>query len=171
MSKVVVKLRDSLTNTSMLASILLLLGMLTWIQAFPNVKTVRSGVMWHFPTESKGLSALSAMVLTNQKITENLNGAAKQTKKQILLDLKQRKENLAHIYLNVWTVGETIKLTQICVCSRDIDSTRSDNRRNIPRSMKTGSSQFALQEAVNLNNDYKRPQNLLAKHLKELINC
>jgi len=54
-----------------------------------------------FPAESKDLSVSSTMVLTSQEITKNLNGATKQMKKQILLDLKQKKENLAHICSNI----------------------------------------------------------------------
>ena len=138
---------------------------------YPNVKTAGTEVMRHFPAESKNLNVSSAMVLTSWKITKNLDGAVKQMKKQTLLNSKQKKENLAHIHSNVWTVRATIKPTQIYVCSRGINLTRSSNRRSMPRSMKTGSSQFTLWKAVNLNNDYKRPQNLLAKHPKELINC
>jgi len=108
------------------------------------------------------------MVLTSQKITMNLDSAVRWTKKQILLDSKQRKRNYAHIHSNVRTVRATIKPTQICVRSGGIDSTRSGNRRSMLRSMKTGSSWFTLWGAVNLNNDHTKPQNLLAKCLKEL---
>jgi len=66
-----------------------------------NVKTAENGVMQCFLAEFKDLSASSAMVLTSWKITMNLDGAARQMKKQILLNLKQRKGNHAHIHSNV----------------------------------------------------------------------
>ena len=121
-----------------------------------------------FLAESKDPSASSTMVLTSRKITINLDGAVRQTKKQILLDLKQRKGNHAHICSNVQTVGVTTKLTQICVCSKGIDSTRISNRRSMLRSVKTGSSRFTLWRVANFNNNHTKPQNLLAKCLKEL---
>ena len=95
----------------------------------------------------------------------------RQMKKQVHLNLKQRKGNHAHIHSNVWTVGVTTKPTQICVHSRGIDSIRSGNKRSMPRSVKTGSSWFTLWGAANLNNDHTKPQNLLEKYPKELIHC
>jgi len=41
-----------------------------------NVKTAGNGVIRRFLVESKDPSASSAMVLTSQKITINLDGAA-----------------------------------------------------------------------------------------------
>ena len=155
----------------MSASILWLLGVLIWIRVYLNVKTAGNRIMWHFLTESKDPSMSSAMVLTSWKITVNLDGAARQMKKQILLDLKQRKGNHAHICSNVRTVRATTKPTQIYVHSGDIDSTGSGNRRSMLRSVKTGSSWFALQGVANLNNDHTKPQNLLTKCLKELTHC
>ena len=144
MFKVVTKLKDSLTNASMSASTSLLFGVLTWIRVYLNVKTVGNGVIQHFLAGSKDLSVSNAMVLTSWKITANLDGAIKWMKNQILNDLKQRKRNHAHICSNAWIAGVTTKLTQICVCSKGIDSIRSGNRRSMPRSMKTGSNQFTL---------------------------
>ena len=77
-------------------------------------------------------------------------------KKQTPLDLKQRKENHAHTCSSVQTVGETTKPTQISVHSGGIDSTENGSRRNTPRSMKTGSSQFALWGVVKFNNDFAK---------------
>jgi len=57
--------------------------------------------MQHFLAEYKDLSASSVMVSTNQKTITNLDGVARQTKKQTPLNLKQRKGNHAHTYSNV----------------------------------------------------------------------
>jgi len=97
------------------------------------------------------------MVLTSWKITVNLDSAARRMKKQILLDSKQRKRNHAYICSNVQTVMVTTKLTQIYVHSGGIDSIRSGNRRSMLRSVKTGSSRFALWGAVSLKNDHTKP--------------
>jgi len=151
------KAKGLITDTSTLAIILQLLGVLIWIRVYLNVKTARNGVMWCFLAESKNPSALSAMVLTSWKITVNLDSAARRMKKQILLDSKQRKRNHAYICSNVQTVMVTTKLTQIYVHSGGIDSIRSGNRRSMLRSVKTGSSRFALWEAVSLKNDHTKP--------------
>ena len=151
----------------MSASILQLLEMLTWIRVYPNARTAGSGVMWHSLAEYKDLSVSNATVLTNQKTIVNLGGVARQMKKQTLLDSKQRKENHAHTCSSVQTVGETTKLTQISVRSGGIDSIENGSRKNTPRSMKTGSSQFALWGVVKFNNDFAKPQNIFAKCLKE----
>jgi len=68
---------------------------------YPNAKTAGSGVMQHSLAEYKVPSVSSAMVLTNQKIIVNLDGAVRQMKKQTLFDLKQRKGNYVHIRSNV----------------------------------------------------------------------
>ena len=94
------------------------------------------------------------MVLTNWKIIVNLDGITRQIKKQTPLDSKQRKGNYAHTHSNVQTVREIIKLTQINVHSGDIDSTGNGSRKNMLRSMKIGSNQFALWGVVNVKNDF-----------------
>jgi len=109
---------------------------------YSNAKTTGSGVMQHSLAEYKDLSVSNAMVLTNHKTIVNLDGAARQMKKQTPLNLKQRKWNHVHTCSNIQTVRETTKLTQINVRSRGIGSTKSGNRRNTLRSMKIGSSQF-----------------------------
>ena len=155
----------------MSASILRLLGVLTWIWVYPNAKTAGSRVMWHSLAEYKDLSVSNAMVLTNQKTIPNLDGTARQMKKQTPLDLKQKKGNCVHTCSNIWTVGETTKPTQINVHSGDISSTKSGNRRNTLRFMKTESSQFAPWGVSNFNNDFTKPQNIFAKCLKEFTHC
>ena len=112
------------------------------------------------------LSTSNATVLTNRKTITNSGGIAKQMKKQTPLNLKQRKENHAHTCSSVQTVRETTKLTQISIHSGGIGSTENGNKRNILRSMKTGSSQFALWGVVNFNNDFAKPQNIFTKCLK-----
>ena len=96
--------------------------------------------MQHSLAEYKDLSASNTMVLTNWKTIANLDGIARRMKKQTPLDLKQRKGNHVHTCSNVRTVGETTKLTQINVHSGGIGLTKSGNRRNMLRSIKTGSS-------------------------------
>ena len=97
------------------------------------------------------------MVLTNWKIIVNLDGITRQIKKQTPLDSKQRKGNYAHTHSNVQTVREIIKLTLTNVHSRSTISIGNSSRRNMLRSMKTGSSQFALQGAANFHNDCTKP--------------
>ena len=123
--------------------------------------------MQHSLAEYKDLSASNAIVLTNQKTIVNLDGIVRQMKKQTPLNLKQRKWNHVNTCSNIQTVRETTKLTQINVCSGGIGSTKSGNRRNMLRSMKTGSGQFTPWEVSNFNNDFTKPQNIFAKCLKE----
>ena len=111
---------------------------------YPNTKTAGSGAMWHSLAEYKDLSTSSTTVLTNQKTIINLDDVARWTKKQIPIDLKQRKGNCAHTHSNVRTVREITKPTQINVHSEGINSIENSSRRNTLRSMKTGSNQFAL---------------------------
>jgi len=103
------------------------------------------------------------MVLTNWKIIVNLDGITRQMKKQTPLNSKQRKGNHAHTHSNVQTVREITKLTQINVHSGGINSTGNGSRKNMLRSMKTGSNQFALWGVVNVKNDFTKPQNIFAK--------
>jgi len=117
--------------------------------------------------EYKDLSVSNATVLTSWKTIMNLGGVARQTRKQILLDLRQRRVNHVCTHSSVQIVRGTTKLTQISVYSGGIDSTESGSRRNIPRSMKTESNQFTPQRAAIVNNDSAKPQNIFAKCLKE----
>jgi len=93
-----------------------------------------------FCAKYKDLSVSNVTVPTSQKITMNLDGVARQTKKQTHPDLKQRKGSHALIHSNARTAKVITKLIPICIHSGDIDSTRSGNKRNMLRSMKTGSS-------------------------------
>jgi len=60
---------------------------------FLNAKIVGDGVTQLSLAGSKGRSALNIMAPTNRITTANLGGVAKQTRKQILHDLKPRREN------------------------------------------------------------------------------
>ena len=93
-----------------------------------------------FLAESKVSSASSAMALKNPKTTVNLGGAARQTRRQTCLVSRQRRANLAPIRSSALIVGETTKPTPTNALSRDTNSTENGNKRNTPRSVKTGLS-------------------------------
>jgi len=58
-----------------------------------NAKIVGDRVTQLSLAGSKGRSVSNVMAPTNQRTTVNLDGVAKQTRKQILHDLKPRREN------------------------------------------------------------------------------
>ena len=145
----------------MLVGTLLLLEVLTWIQVYPNVRTAGSGVMQHSLTEYKDLNMSNVMVLTSQKTITNLSGIARQMRKGILLNSRQRRKNHVCICSSVQIVRGTTKLTQISIHFGGINSTESGSRRNTPRSMKIGSNQFAPWRVAIVNNDSAKPQNIL----------
>ena len=58
-----------------------------------NAKTVGDGVTQLSLAGSKGRSVSNVMAPTNRRTTTNSDGIAKQTRKQILYDLKPRREN------------------------------------------------------------------------------
>jgi len=72
---------------------LLQLEVPTLILEFLNVKIVGDGNTQLSLAGSKGRSTSNAIAPTNWKTTANLNSVAKPTKRQILHDLKPRKEN------------------------------------------------------------------------------
>ena len=123
--------------------------------------------MLHFHARFKDPSASNATVPTNQKITANSNGAAKQMRNLTYSDLKQRKGSCALTLSNIQTAEAITKLTSTCVHSRGIGSTESGNKRNILRSMKTGPNQFILREMVSSNNNHMKSQSFFAKCLEK----
>ena len=151
----------------MLASILPQLEVLTWTQAYPNVRIAGSGVMWLFLAESKVPSVLSVMALTNPKTTVNLGDVARLMRRWTLLASRQRKANHAHTLSNALIAGRTTKLTPTNVHSGDTNSTENGNKRNMLRSMKTESSQFALQRAANRKYNSEKPQDFFTKCSQE----
>jgi len=72
---------------------LLQLEVLTLILESLNVKIVGDGNTQLSLVGSKGQNTSNAMAPTNRKTTANLGGVAKPMKKQILHNLKPRKEN------------------------------------------------------------------------------
>ena len=109
-----------------------------------NVKIVGDGDTQLSLAESKSRSASNAMAPTNQKTTVNSDGVAKPTKKQILYDLKPRKENHVPIHSSVQIAEVTTKPTLLNARSGNIISIENGNKRNISRSMKIGPNQFTL---------------------------
>jgi len=71
----------------------------------------------------------------------SLDGVARQMKELILLNLKQRKEIHVLTRSSVLIVMEIIKPTLTNVHSGSTISIENGSRRNMLRSMKTGSSQ------------------------------
>jgi len=132
------------TDASMSAGTLRLFGEPIWTLEFPYARIAGNRAMLHFHVKYKNLSALNVTVPISQKITMNLDGAARRMKNLTHPNLKWRKGNYAIIHSNAQTVEVITKLIPICVHSGDINSTGSGNKRNMLRSMKTGSSQFVL---------------------------
>ena len=162
------KLGASSISALTLAGILLLSEGLTWTQACPNAKTAGGGDMQPFLAKSKILSMSSAMVYTNLRTTMNLGGAAKRTRRQTHLISRQRKANHALTRSNALIVGAITKLTPTSAHFRGINSIENGTKRNMPRSMTTGSNQFALWRVASRKCDFEKPQNPFAKHLQEL---
>ena len=85
-------------------------------------------------------------------------------RRQTLLVSRQRKVNHAYTLSSTLIVGGTTKLTPTNSLSGDTDSIENGNKRNMLRSVKTRSSQFALQRAVNRKYDSEKPQDFFTKH-------
>ena len=66
----------------------------------PSVRIARNSSMQLFHAESKGQNASSTRVPTNSNTIDTLLGAARQMRKQIPQDWKQRKENYAYTPLS-----------------------------------------------------------------------
>ena len=139
-----------------------------WIQASYNARIAGNGITQHSCAKYKDLDVLNAMLPTSVKTTANSGDVAKQMKSPTLHNLKQRKGSYVFTHSSVWTAEEITKLIPICICSGDIGSIGSGNKRSMLRSMKTGPSQFVLWRMVNLNYDCEKPQNFFAKHLEKL---
>ena len=105
---------------------------------------------------------------TNRITTANSGGVAKQTKKQILHNLKSRRENYVPTHSSVRTVEATTKLILFDACSGNTVSIENGNKRNISRSMKIGLNQFALQEVANIKYDNTKSQSIFAKCSEKL---
>ena len=114
------------------------------ILEFLNVKIVGDGDTQLSLAGSKSRSASNAMAPTNWKTTANSDGVAKPTKKQILHDLKPKKENYVSIHSSVQIAEVTTKPTLLNARSGNIVSIENGNKRNTSRSVKIGPNQFAL---------------------------
>ena len=117
---------------------------------------------------SKGRSASNIMAPTNWITTANSGGVAKQTKKQILYNLKPRRENHVPTHSSVRTVEVTTKLILFDARSGNTVSIENGNKRNISRSMKIGLNQFALQRVANIKYDDTKSQSIFAKCSEKL---
>jgi len=114
------------------------------ILVFPNAKIVGDGDIQLFHIEHKGPNASSVTALINRKTTTSLAGVVKPTQKQTPLVLKPKRTNHAPTPSNVRIVVVIIKQIQLHVCSGRINLIRNGSKRNIRRSVKTGSSQSIL---------------------------
>ena len=114
------------------------------ILVFPNAKIVGDGDIQFFHVEHKGPNASSVIAFINWKTTASLAGVVKPMRKQTPLISKPKRANHAPIPSNVQIVMVIIKWIQLHVHSGKIDSIRNGSKRNIWRSMKTGSSQAIL---------------------------
>ena len=152
----------------MLVNILQLFEVLTWTPEYHNVKIARNGDTQHSHVGFKVLSISNATDLTNQKTIMNSDSVARQTRRQILHILKQRKESHAHIHSNAPIVRAITKQIQIYIHSEGIDLTGNGIRKSMLRSIKTGSNRFVLSWTVTLNNNFQKSKDFFLKHLKEL---
>ena len=143
----------------------------TWIQASLNARIAGNGVMQPSHAKFKDLGTLNTMVPTSPKTTANLGGVAKWTKNPTLHDLKQIKRSHILTHSSVQTAKEITKLIPTCVHSGDIDSIGNGSKRSTLRSVKTGPNWFVLWRTANLNYDYEKSQNFLAKRLEKLPHC
>ena len=136
-----------------------------------NAKTVGDGVTQLSLAGSKGQSASNVIVPTNQRTTANSDGVAKQTRKQILHDLKPKREIHVPTHSGVWTVEAITKLILFNACFENTISIESGNKRNISRSVKIRLNQFALQEVANIKYDNTKSQSIFTKCLKKFTYC
>ena len=143
MYKVTIMPKCLSTGASMLVGTLWPFKKPIWTQTSLNARIAGNRAMLPFHAEFKDLDMLNAMVPTNPKTTTNSDGVAKWTRSPILLDLKQRKKSHVLIHSSVQTAEEITKQIPICVCSGDIDSIESGNKRSMLRSIKIGPSWFA----------------------------
>ena len=142
-----------------------------WTLEFSNARIAGNRAILCFHAKYKDLSVSNVTVPTSQKITVNLDGAARQTKNQTHPNLKQRKGSHALIHSNAQIAEVITKPIPICIYSGDIDSIESGNKRNMLRSMKIGSSQFVLWGIANLNNDCTKSQSIFTKCSEKLSYC
>ena len=128
-TRVEAKLSASSIGALMLAGISLLLEGRTWTWVCPNAKTAGGGDMQPSLTESKASSVSSAMVHTNPKITKNLGGAAKWTRRRTLHILRLRRVIHALTCSNALIVGVITRLTPTSAHSGGIDSTVNGTKK------------------------------------------
>ena len=152
----------------MLVTISLLSEVPIWTPESLSAKIAGSGDTLHSHAESKVLNVSNATVHISQNTIVNSDGATKPMLSSTCQDWKPRKVSLALTHSNVQIITEIIKLTPTCVCSRGTDSIGNGIRRSMPRSVKTDPNPFVLKWMVYLLNDHQKPQDLFAKHSKEL---
>ena len=121
--------------------------------------------------ESKAPSALSTMVHTNLKTTENLGGTAKRMRRWTLHVSRLRRATHVLIHSDALIVGAITKPTLTSAHSRGIDSTENSTKRSVLRSMKTGSNRFALWRATSSKYDFEKPQYSFTKCSQEPSYC
>ena len=128
-----------------------------------NIKIVGDGAIQLFHVEYKGLNASSVIDLTNQRITVNLAGIAKPTRRPTSLISKLKRASYALTHSNVLTAVASIKQTQPLVCSGKIGLIGTGTKRSTLRSVKTGSSQFIQSGMRTLKHDFWQFKNLFPK--------
>jgi len=104
---------------------------------FPNAKTAGNGGIPLTRAVFKEPNVSNATGLTKQNITENSLGVVRRMLKLILLDLKQKRANLALTPSSVQTAKENTKPTLTIVRSGSIASTGNGTLRSMPRYVKT----------------------------------
>ena len=133
-----------------------------WTLEFLSAKIARSGNILLLHVGFKVQDVSNAMACTRVSITNILHSVINWTSRSILLDSKWNKENLVPTLSNTLTVRMTIKLTPICALSGNTGLIENDTWRNIKKSVKTETDQFALLWVI-IKNNYKTYQYLFSK--------
>jgi len=105
---------------------------------FLNARTAGSRDMQHCHAISREPNVSSRLALTRPRTTVNLHGVVKQTKRSILLVLRQKKVSSVHTCSSAQIVMRITKLTPICTYSESIDSIMSGISKSTMRFVKTG---------------------------------
>ena len=133
--KQILKQRVSLTDSSMLVTLLLLFMVLESAWAFLSVRIVGSGAIQPLGVNCIQPGVFYAMVCTNLSIIEKNHGVVKQMTSYLHQGLLQKMVSLALIHSNASTVKATIKQTATNVLIGKTVSTKSsmvENNRNSP---------------------------------------
>jgi len=117
----------------------------------PSARTAGSGGIPLTRAAFEELNASNVTDLIKPNITESSVGVVRRILKLILLDLKQRRANLAPTPSNVQTAKENTKPILTTVRSGSIASTGNGTLRSMPRYVKTDLNPFALPRTNVLN--------------------